>query len=52
MKKLWTIRKHALEEHNAQDIADHGDSAGCIRTTIVMINLVCAFFIMANILFN
>ena len=52
IKKRWTIWKHAPGQYSAQDITDHEDLVACISTSILLITLVCAFVIMANILFN
>ena len=50
MKRLWTIWKHALGTYSDEDIADHENAIAIIRTSILIINITCAFFIMANII--
>ncbi len=54
MNKIWTIWKHALGSYSEQDGYDPtNDNAVCIiRTIILLVNLVCAIFIMSNIIHN
>lgn len=54
MKKLWTIWKHALGSYSEQDGFDpaNDDRVALIRTSILGINVVCAVFIIANVVHN
>ena len=50
MLKFWTIWKHALGTYSEEDIADHENAIAIIRTIIVCTNLICAVFIIGNII--
>ena len=54
MRELWVIWKHALGSYSEQDGYDptNDDTVGMIRTGILLVNIVCAFFIVANIVHN
>ena len=54
MKELWTIWKHALGSYSEQDGYEptSDDLVGMIRTFILEINIVCALFIVANVVHN
>tara|TARA_R100001369_G_scaffold72431_1_gene100487 strand:+ start:161 stop:331 length:171 start_codon:yes stop_codon:yes gene_type:complete len=54
MRNLWTIWKHALGSFDEEDGYDvkNEDYVGIIRTVILAINVVCALFIMANVINN
>ena len=52
MKRMWIIWKHALGTYSEEDIADHENAIAAIRTIILLVNLTCAIFIMAHIIFN
>ena len=49
-QKWWTVWKHSLGSYSYEDTAGHDDLIAIIRTTIVSINLTCAFLIMMNII--
>ena len=54
MRELWVIWKHALGSYSEQDGYDptNDDTVGMIRTGILLVNIVCAFFIVANVVHN
>jgi len=54
MKNIWTIWKHALGSYSEADGYDPNkdDIVGMIRTFILLINIVCAIFIVANVVHN
>ena len=51
MKKLWVIWKHALGSYSEQDGYDpiNDNTVGVIRTAMVLVNILCAIMIIANI---
>ena len=52
MNKLWTIWKYAIGSFSDDKTVEYDDAVAIIRTFVVCINVVCAFFIMANIIHN
>ena len=50
MKKLWTIWKYAIGSFSDEQTAEYDDVVAIARTFIVGINVICAFFIIANII--
>ena len=46
---IWELWKMALGSFSDEQTAGHDDKIAMIRTVIVSINIICAFFIMANI---
>jgi hypothetical protein len=52
MKKLWTIWKYAIGSFSDDKTADYDNHVAVIRTLVVVINVVCACMIMANIVHN
>lgn len=52
MNRFWTIWKYALGSFNDEDTKPVENQITIIRTLIVGINVICAFFIMANIVNN
>ena len=54
MIKFWTVWKHALGSYSEEDGVDpaNDNMVALIRTTILGINVVCAVFIMANVVHN
>lgn len=52
MKKLWTIWKYAIGSFSDDKTADYDNHVAVIRTFVVVINVVCACMIMANIVHN
>ncbi len=50
MKRLWQIWKYALGSFNDEDTKPVEDQITVIRTIVLLINLVCAILIMANII--
>ncbi len=50
MKRIWTIWKYALGSFNDEDTAPVENQITIIRTLILGINLLCAMFIMTNII--
>lgn len=54
MIKFWTVWKHALGSYSEEDGFDpaNDNMVALIRTTILGINVVCAVFIMANVVHN
>ena len=54
MRELWVIWKHALGSYSEQDGYDptNDDIVGMIRTGILLVNIICAFFIVANVVHN
>ena len=47
---IWKVWKMALGSFSDEQTAGHDDVIALIRTFIVTVNIVCAFFIMANII--
>tara|TARA_Y100000052_G_C2920571_1_gene67998 strand:- start:48 stop:212 length:165 start_codon:yes stop_codon:yes gene_type:complete len=52
MNKLWIIWKYAIGSFSDEKTADYDNHVAVIRTFVVLVNVVCAFFIMANIIKN
>ena len=52
MKKLWTIWKYAIGSFSDEQTEEYDNSVAIARTFIILVNLICAFFIMANIIHN
>ena len=52
MKKIWTIWKYAIGSFSDDKAADYDNYVAVIRTLVVLVNVVCAFFIMTNIVHN
>ena len=52
MKKIWTIWKYAIDSFSDDKTADYDNHVAVIRTLVVLVNVVCAFFIMTNIVHN
>ena len=50
MKKVWKIWMYALGSFNDEDTREYDNYVTLERTGIVGINVVCAFFIMVNII--
>ena len=50
MKRIWTIWKYALGSFNDEDTKPVEDQITIIRTIILIVNLMCAILIMANII--
>ena len=52
MNRLWTIWKYAIGSFSDEKTEDYDNHVAIIRTFVVGINVICAFFIMANIIHN
>ena len=52
MTKIWTIWKYAIGSFNDEKTKDYDNYIAIIRTFVVSVNVICAFFIMANIIHN
>lgn len=52
LKKLWTIWKYAVGSFSDEKTAEYDNVVAVIRSFIVLVNVVCAFFIMSNIIHN
>ena len=54
MKRFWIIWKHALGSYSEEDGFDprNDNSIAVIRSLILLINVVCAGFIIANVINN
>ena len=54
MKDFWTVWKHALGSYSEEDGFDprNDNPVAIIRTIILLVNVVCAGFIIANIIHN
>ncbi len=54
IKRIWIVWKHALGSFNVNDGYNkrNENAIGIIRSLIVLTNLMCALFIMANIVHN
>lgn len=50
MKRFWQIWKYALGSFNDEDTAPVENQITIIRSVILIINLLCACLIMANII--
>ena len=49
MKRFWQIWKYALGSFNDEDTRPVEDQITIIRTVVLLVNLMCAMMIMANI---
>ena len=49
MKRFWQIWKYALGSFNDEDTKPVEDQITIIRTVVLLVNLMCAMMIMANI---
>ena len=49
MKRVWQIWKYALGSFNDEDTKPVEDQITVIRTVVLLVNLMCAMMIMANI---
>ena len=49
MKRFWQIWKQALGSFNDEDTKPVEDQITVIRTVVLLVNLMCAMMIMANI---
>ena len=52
MEKLWTIWKYAIGSFSDDKTADYDNYVAIIRTIVILINVLCAILIMANIIKN
>ena len=52
MEKLWTIWKYAIGSFSDDKTADNDNYVAIIRTIVILINVLCAILIMANIIKN
>ena len=52
ISKLWKIWKYAIGSFSDEQTAEYDDVVAIARTFIVLLNIVCACFIMANIIKN
>jgi len=50
VKKVWKIWMYALGSFNDEDTREYDNYVTLVRTGIVGVNVVCAFFIMVNII--
>jgi hypothetical protein len=50
--KLWTIWKYTIGSFSDDKTEDYDDIVAILRTGIVLINVLCACMIMANIVRN
>ena len=49
---MWELWKMPLGSFSDEKTKDHDNKIAVIRTVIVLINVMCAFFIMGNIIKN
>ena len=52
MKKFWRVWKFAIGSFSDEQTKEYDNVVAITRTFIVCINVVCAFFIMVNIVHN
>jgi len=52
MRRMWTIWKHAIGSFDEEDGYDvnNEDYVAIVRTFIIGLNVLCAFFIITNII--
>lgn len=50
MNKLWTIWKYTIGSFSDDKTADHDNAVAVLRTVVLLIHLICAVFIVANII--
>ena len=50
IRYCWNIWKMALGSFSDEENKGYDDVIAIVRSCIVLVNLVCAFFIMANII--
>ena len=51
-KKIWTVWKYAIGSFSDDQTEEYDNVVAIARTFIVGINVICSFFIMANIIHN
>ncbi len=52
MSKIWLIWKYSIGSFSDEKTANYDNAVCIVRTFVVLVNVVCAFFIMANIVKN
>ena len=52
MKKLWTTWKYAVGSFSDEQTEEYDNIVAIVRTFIVGLNIICALFIIANIIKN
>jgi len=52
ISKMWKVWKYAIGSFSDEQTAEYDDAVAVARTFIVLLNVVCACFIMANIIKN
>lgn len=50
MKKFWTVWKYAIGSFSDEQTEEYDNAVAVARSFIVGLNVVCAFFIIANII--
>ena len=50
--KVWTVWKYTIGSFSDEKTAEYDNIVAILRTLIVLVNVVCAFFIMTNIVHN
>ena len=52
MKKFWTVWKNAIGSFSDEQTEEYDNAVAVARSFIVGLNVVCAIFIIANIIHN
>ena len=52
VSKFWTIWKYSIGSFSDDKTEDYDNYVAVIRTFVVLVNVVCAFFIIGNIIHN
>ena len=52
MIKLWTIWKYTVGSFSDEKTEEYDNIVAVVRTMVLLINLMCAIMIMANIINN
>jgi|TARA_A100001011_G_scaffold63968_1_gene64489 hypothetical protein len=50
LRKAWNTWKYAVGSFSDEQTEEYDDVVALVRTFIVGVNVICAFFIMANII--
>tara|TARA_B100001057_G_scaffold287979_1_gene288020 strand:+ start:805 stop:975 length:171 start_codon:yes stop_codon:yes gene_type:complete len=50
LRKIWNTWKYAVGSFSDEQTEEYDDVVAIVRTFIVGVNVICAFFIMANII--
>lgn len=52
LNKIWNVWKYSIGSFSDEQTAEYDNPVAVVRTIIVSVNVMCAMFIMINILRN